>query len=260
MTQSLRLARHQAANEGPGGSAAALLARLEGEMAAKLAAKGGGAGAAEGLARAVARRDNPGAAQLVAKIGVDPKGPARVAAAHAQSRSPLPKLARTAQDSAPGAPSHQRSPEYKIAFAAETARCVANARFATVVASPAAIGRARSCSILLSDARNLSAAEIVAQLPYLPDDRELARKDEIAAADAVWDRANAESAVRRGIPARQEANTAPMPPLSASDAVWDKAYGAAAKQSAQVKPATASKAGQRTSDDVWARAYGSAVQ
>lgn len=243
MTQSLRLARHQAAKEGPGGGAAALVARIE----AEIATKGRGTGAAE----------------LIAKFGVDPIALGQVAVAPATLRAsaPTPAANNVIPTPTPAQP-QQATAKPTIDAAVAKARADASTRFVTVMASPASAGRQRVCSILLGHARNFSAAEIVKQLPHMPTDRDLAAQDvakKVAAADAVWDRINAQASARLGLPAR-EVRSAPTPSQAAADAVWDKANGLARQESAKVQPAATAKSAASASDDVWARVYGSAVQ
>lgn len=77
-------------------------------------------------------------------------------------------------------------------FAAEASATKAEReRFAKVFASPHSRGRERGCISLLTSAKGWTAAAIIAELPHLPTDAEIARNDPAAKARAaaVWDRA-----------------------------------------------------------------------
>lgn len=104
-----------------------------------------------------------------------------------------------------------------------TARAKERSRWATVFASEHSRGRERGCVALLTSDKNWSAEQIVANLPELPRDREGANSGaRAAAADAVWDHANA-------INQRDHADGgtatpgASGPAADSADAVWDRA-------------------------------------
>ncbi|GGC26871.1 hypothetical protein GCM10011371_13070 [Novosphingobium marinum] len=87
-------------------------------------------------------------------------------------------------------------------------------RFAKVFASPHSRGRERGCVSLLTSAKGWTAAAIIAELPHLPTDAEIARNDPAAKARAaaVWDRAYATDATNA-----KAADKAPAD-------VWSRAY------------------------------------
>ena len=90
-------------------------------------------------------------------------------------------------------------------------------RVAAVYASEHSKGRERGCAALLSSDKGWSAAQIIAELPNLPTDRENAARNPAAKARsaAVWERAQA---LNSGQPVAAD----PKGHHAASDAVWDR--------------------------------------
>ena len=136
-------------------------------------------------------------------MNIDPSAPYAALRILSQSRnrkagnSPVLPSAKPKASAAPAPP---RQPAAAVSVghsqaaldqAIAKARSEERARFAAVFASDASKGRERACVTLLSAPQNWSASAIVAELPHLPKDADLAadaarkKQAEIAAS---WDR------------------------------------------------------------------------
>ena len=134
-------------------------------------------------------------------------------------------LRRIANGSAPAAPApaiRTGHSQADLDKAAADARRAERARFHAVFASEHSRGRERACVDILTGGDNWTAGQVIAKLPNISTDRELAAKDPatMARSDAAWDKANA--AIGRDQPA-PEADAKQTTRKTTSDP-WERAY------------------------------------
>ena len=150
-------------------------------------------------------------------------------------------------------PSAAGTSDLTLGFAVRSAVELERERAAKVFASPHARGRERGCAALLSAPQGWSASKIIAELPHLPTDEELANgtaAERKANSDAVWDRANAAVGRDRGI---KDASVEQSSKATATDP-WSRAYAALERdRPAQASRETATAA--PASNDPWGKAY-----
>lgn len=138
--------------------------------------------------------------------------------------------------------------------AAEQARSRAEARHNAVMSSPLANGRRAAAKALLNAKENYSVAQILAALPGMSTDAQLAEKAKREASDGVWGRAwNGRSANTAPKPSAQVSSSTPARGRAAADAVWERAYRSAGAETNDAKPSGAApeESGKAAADAVW---------